>query len=107
MEKRFEQFDFNYQGLECKLEINLDKKYDNGTDIVRVLKRKDEKRAFIFATLSCEPYDFKLKEGEFILNCNPLYEELIEFVKNEICLIEETGEMTMSENGEAPIMRWK
>lgn len=108
MDKRYEMlksFDFNYQGLECRLEFNLEKKYKNGKPIIRILKRKSEKIAFPFATLSADLEGLDLKEDEFVLNNNPLYEELINHLINEKKYFEETGKKVCGEHGETPICK--
>lgn len=105
--KKSKPFDFNFQGLECNLELCFNKKYENGHSIVRVLKIKSPSAAFLFATLSQDLPHLKLSTDEFILNNNPLYEEFIQYLIDEKKYFQNTGKKAFGKYGETSILKIK
>ena len=108
MEKKYnclKPFKFDFEGLECDLEFDLSKCYEDGSTIVRIKKRKNEKIAFPFATLSQYIPDVELEENEFILNDWDLYVKLIDFLADETDYFTVTDKVVKTTSREIPI--WK
>ncbi len=105
--KCLKPFKFNFEGLECDLEFDLSKCYEDGSRIVRVKKRKNEKIAFPFATLSQHIPGVELEEDEFVLNNWDMYIKLVNFLLDETDYFHVTEKTVATSYGESPIWKLK
>ncbi|WP_320047003.1 hypothetical protein [uncultured Ilyobacter sp.] len=103
--KCLKPFKFNFQGLECNLEIDISGCYEDGSKKVLIKKRKDELRSFPFATISQYAPGIQLEEDEFVLYHWEMYDELIRYLLEKTNYFENTHKVVETELGISPVLR--
>lgn len=103
--KCLKPFRFNFQGLECKLEIDVSKNYENGNRKVMIKKKKENLGSFLFATISQYIPGIELEEDEFVLYYWEMYDELIQYLLKETDYFENTYKVVETEFGLSPVLK--
>jgi hypothetical protein len=103
--KCLEPFKFNFQGMECNLEIDISKCYENGNKKVVIKKKKENIGSFLFATISQYAPGIYLEEDEFVLYHWEMYDELIRHLLERTDYFENTHKVVETELGVSPVLK--
>lgn len=101
----FKPFEFTVFGIVSILEIDTNHKHEGGRNSVRVLKKKGENIYLPFATISQDMPHVELEDGEFVVNNWNVYDEILDFLLEELKYFKDTEKRVVSKYGESPI--WK
>lgn len=98
-------FIFTFMGDHFNLEFDINSYHENGSIMIRLKKRKNEKICFPFTTFSMNIEGLKLEKYEFVVENSELHIDLIKFFMEETKYFLDTGKGIETQYGFCPV--WK